>query len=155
MTNIGFFYEKATYIFNILKSKTMNHLFLNPDFTYNRLLKEYQQYGSIVVAFDFDNTVFDYHAQGLDCSEIIDLLQKLKSINCYLIIWTASDDWDFIKDYCQKHHIPYDSINENPPFFKSESQKIYYNELLDDRAGLHESYLRLLKLYNHVVSQSH
>ncbi len=130
----------------------MNHIFLNPDHTYNRLLNEYKQHGSIVVAFDFDNTVYDYHAQGMDCSEIIDLLQKLKSINCYLIIWTASDDWTFIKDYCQKQDIPYDNINENPPFFISKSPKIYYNELLDDRAGLQESYLRLWKLYNEVVS---
>jgi hydroxymethylpyrimidine pyrophosphatase-like HAD family hydrolase len=133
----------------------MNHIYLNPDHTYNRLIKEYQKYGSIVVAFDFDNTVFDYHNQGLDCSEIIDLLQKLKSINCFLIIWTANEDIDFVKNYCLEKHIPFDAINENPPFFTSSSRKIYYNELLDDRSGLLESYSRLLKLYNHVVSQSY
>ena len=132
----------------------MKHLFLTSDFTYNRLLKEYQQYGSIVVAFDFDNTVFDYHKQGLDCSEIIDLLQKLKSINCFLIVWTANADTDFVRQYCETQAIPFDAINENSPFFTSHSRKIYYNELLDDRAGLTESYMRLLKLYNHVVSQS-
>ena len=54
----------------------MQHTFLNIDSTYNRLLSEYAKYGSIVVAFDFDNTVYDFHKQGLDCSEIIGLLQK-------------------------------------------------------------------------------
>ena len=43
----------------------MQHTFLDPDLTYKRLLSEYEKYGSIVVAFDFDNTVFDYHKQGL------------------------------------------------------------------------------------------
>ena len=128
----------------------MQHTFLDPNLTYKRLLSEYEKYGSIVVAFDFDNTVFDYHKQGLDCTEIIDLLQKLKSINCFLILWTANDDALFVKNYCETNHILFDSINENPPFFTSKSRKIYYNELLDDRAGLRESFDRLLKLYNHI-----
>lgn len=133
----------------------MVHYFLNPDQNYQRLLAEYNRYKSIVVAFDFDNTVYDYHKKGLDCSEIIDLLQKLKSINCLLIVWTANEDEAFIRQYCMSHYIPFDSINENPPFFTSKSRKIYYNELLDDRAGLRESFDRLLKLYNHVKTQSH
>lgn len=132
----------------------MNHLFLNPESAYNRLLAEYTKYGSIVVAFDFDNTVYDYHQQGLNCTEIIDLLQKLKAINCFLIVWTANEDVVFVENYCKSHQIPFDSINQNPPFFTSNSRKIYYNELLDDRAGLRESFERLLKLYEYVKTQS-
>jgi hydroxymethylpyrimidine pyrophosphatase-like HAD family hydrolase len=131
-----------------------SHIFLNPDNTFDRLLREYKQYGSIVVAFDFDNTVFDYHKQGLDCAEIIDLLQKMKQINCFLIVWTANEDAVFVRQYCEDYKIPYDNINENPPFFKSKSRKIYYNELLDDRAGLRESFDRLLKLYDCVMTHS-
>ena len=52
-----------------------------------------------------------------------------------------------------ENYIPFDAINENPPFFKSKSRKIYYNELLDDRAGLRESFERLLKLYNEIKAQ--
>ena len=130
----------------------MQHTFLDPNLTYKRLLNEYQKYDSIVVAFDFDNTVFDYHKQGFDSMEIIDLLQKLKSINCFLIVWTANDDALFVKNYCETHRIPFDRINKNPPFFKSNSRKIYYNELLDDRAGLRESFDRLLRLYNQIKS---
>lgn len=137
------------------KLKNMKHPFLNPEFTYQRLLREYKQYGSIAVAVDFDNTIYDYHQSGMDCSEIVDLLQKLTSIGCYIILWTASVEFDFIKTYCATHQIAYAAINENPPFFKRDSRKIYYNELLDDRAGLRESFDRLLKLYNHVTTKSH
>jgi hydroxymethylpyrimidine pyrophosphatase-like HAD family hydrolase len=139
-------------IFNVLKD--MKHLFLNPEFTYQRLLREYKQHGSIVIAVDFDNTLFDYHQSGLGCSEIVDLLQKLKSINCYIILWTASTALDFIQKYCATHHIPFDAINENPPFFKGDSRKIYYNELLDDRAGLRESFDRLTKLYKYLIAEN-
>ena len=131
----------------------MHHIFLNTDATYARLLSEYSKYSSIVVAFDFDNTVYDYHKQGLNCSEIVDLLQKLKEVNCFLIVWTANEDVDFVRNYCLENQIPFDAINENPPFFKSKSRKIYYNELLDDRAGLRESFERLLKLYNEIKVQ--
>ena len=131
----------------------MHHIFLNTDATYARLLSEYSKYNSIVVAFDFDNTVYDYHKQGLNCSEIIELLQKLKEINCFLIVWTANEDVDFVRNYCLENQISFDSVNENPPFFKSKSRKIYYNELLDDRAGLRESFERLLKLYNEIKAQ--
>jgi hypothetical protein len=35
----------------------MKYHFLNPENTCQRLLEEYQKYGSIVVAVDFDNTL--------------------------------------------------------------------------------------------------
>jgi len=77
---------------------------------------------------------------------MIELLRKLKSINYYLIIFTGNDDTKFVKSYCEKHKIPYDAINENPPFFKSNSRKIYFNALLDDRAGLAQVYHELNQL---------
>lgn len=124
----------------------MKHHYLNPENTFQRLLDEYRKYGSIVVAVDFDNTLYDYHKTGLDCSEVIDLLQDLKKINCTIALWTASEDMDFIRQYCSENAIPVDLINENPAFFQSSSRKIYYNELLDDRSGLAESFQRLSRL---------
>jgi hypothetical protein len=133
-----------------LEGKVLKHHFLNSENTYQRLLKEYKQYGSIVVAVDFDNTLYDYHKTGLDCSELIELAQNLKKICCSIVLWTASEDIDFIQNYCSERAIPFDLINENPSFFTSNSRKIYYNELLDDRAGLTESYQRLCRLYDEV-----
>ena len=42
----------------------------------DRLKHEIEKYGKIFIAFDFDNTIFDYHNQGKDYSEIISLLKK-------------------------------------------------------------------------------
>jgi len=127
--------------------------YLNTENSYNRLLEEFHKYKSLVVAFDFDNTVFDYHKKGLDFSDIIQLLRNLKSIGCYLIIFTATDDEKFVTEYCQSKKIPFDVINKNPPFHKSNSPKIYYNALLDDRAGLKETYDLLNKLYLSTVKE--
>ena len=128
----------------------MKDFYLNIENSYNRLLIEYQKYQSLVVAFDFDNTVYDYHSQGHTYLNVVKLLQELKEIGCYLIIFTANEDEVFVKNYCNKEGIPFDIINDNPPFYNSKSRKIYYNVLLDDRAGLRQVFDALSKLVNNI-----
>lgn len=117
----------------------MDHYLDNAHVT-ERLLAEYRQYGSLVVAYDFDNTVYDYHQKGWQFPRVSNLLRELKEIGCYLIVFTANANTGFVTDYLQQNQIPFDSINENPPFYPSEARKIYYNILLDDRAGLRQCY---------------
>lgn len=124
--------------------------YLQNDNVVNRLLEEYETHQSIVVAYDFDNTVFDYHQKGLQFHKVIDLLRELKKINNYLIVFTANEDEAFVKQYLIDNDIPFDAINENPPFYSSNSRKIYYNMLLDDRAGLLQCYDNLHQLL-HII----
>ena len=130
----------------------MDH-YLNKENTYQRLKSEYNEHGSLVVAYDFDNTVYDFHNKGWKFDDVVGLLRKLKSINCHLIVFTANQDMDIVVDYLVQHNIPYDGINENPPFFKSESRKIYYNILLDDRAGLSECFTHLNNLHKELTQE--
>lgn len=117
--------------------------YLNPENSSNRLVDEYIKYGTLVVAFDFDDTVYDFHKKGRIYSDVTKLLQELKSINCYLICWTGQEDAEFVKSYLKENNIPFDAVNENPPFHKSTSRKIYANAYLDDRAGLKQVYNEL------------
>lgn len=129
----------------------MKHPFLNQEMCVSRLIDDYEKHGSIVIAYDFDNTVFDFHSNGFDYTDIISLLRELRStIECCLIVFTANDDIGFIKSYLNKNNIPFDLINENPSFFDSKSRKIYYNILLDDRAGLLSAYLQLKELLRRI-----
>lgn len=114
--------------------------YLNPDNARQRLLSEYKQYGSLVIAFDFDDTVYDFHKKGRSYYEVITLLRKLKLLNCYLICWTGQEDHHFVSAYLKEQDIPFDTINEHPPFRPSGSRKIYANAYLDDRAGLQQVY---------------
>ena len=128
----------------------MEDFYLNVDNAFNRVLQEYQKHDSLVVAYDFDNTVYDYHQQGHTYPLMIELLKELKNIGCYLIIFTANADENFVKKYCRDNSIPFDAINNNPPFYKSDSRKIYYNVLLDDRSGLRQTYDVLKRLINRI-----
>ena len=49
---------------------------INMDMQVERLRSELAAHGSLFVAFDFDNTIFDYHNQGFDYSGIISLLRR-------------------------------------------------------------------------------
>lgn len=117
--------------------------YLVPNSSFNRLFDEYMKYGSLTIAYDFDNTVYDFHKKGEIYDMIIKLLHDLKNIGCHLIVWTANEDVEFVMQYLHLMQIPYDGINENPPFYKSDQRKIYYNALLDDRAGLLQVYTEL------------
>ena len=117
--------------------------YLVPNSSFLRLYKEYKQYGSLVVAYDFDNTVYDFHNEGYFYNNVISLLQELHSLNCICICFTANENEALVRDYCREKRIPLDKLNENPDFFKSTSKKIYYNVLLDDRSGLEQVYKEL------------
>lgn len=120
--------------------------YLDTQNSVNRLVEEYKQYGTIALAFDFDDTVYDFHKKGRTYDLVIELLKDLKSINCYMICWTGQTDLTFVESYLTENGIPYDAINENPPFYKSTSRKIYANAYLDDRAGLKQSFDELSAL---------
>jgi response regulator RpfG family c-di-GMP phosphodiesterase len=118
-----------------------------------RLVDEYKKYGSLVIAYDFDNCIYDYHSKGHNYFEVIELIKKAKEINCFLIVFTAEKDLDKVTSFLNDNRIPYDSINENPPFFKSDARKIYFNLLLDDRAGLLSAYTQLKETIEIIKNQ--
>jgi hypothetical protein len=106
-----------------------------------RLKEEYHKYGKLIIAFDFDNTIYDYHNEGGDYSEVISLLRRCKELGFILILYTVEVDSTKISSkikWCKSIGIEPDYINESPLF--KGSVKPYYNILLDDRSGLEESY---------------
>lgn len=119
--------------------------YLNLENQINRLLEDYKKHGKLIVAYDFENTVFDYDKKVIDFSKIIDLLRECEKLGFYLIVYTCSgpDKYPFIKNFLDKNNIPYDFINKNIPSINSTSNKLFYNILLDDRAGLESAYLTL------------
>jgi hypothetical protein len=121
----------------------MQHPYLSNAACICRLVDEYKKYGSLVIAYDFDNCVYDYHQKGHNYIEVIELLKQAKKINCYMVVFTAEKDLEKVKNILNDLQIPFDAINENPPFFKSDARKIYFNLLLDDRAGLLSAYTQL------------
>lgn len=110
----------------------------NDSICVERLVDEYERYGMLIVAYDYDNTVFDYSRNDNKCSEVIKLLRECKQHGCHLTVFTSCNDDRIpeIEKYLTGNAIPFDSINETPDFIPFRGRKVYYNILLDDRAGL-------------------
>ena len=124
--------------------------YLQTNSSYNRLWMEYNKYGSLIVAVDLDCTLYDFHKDGSTYEMVRQLVRDLKKIDCFIIIWTANEDIKFVNTFLFENKIPFDTINENAPFVKFSSRKIYYNVLIDDRSGISQVYKDLTKLVKNV-----
>ena len=105
----------------------------------NRLYNEYSRHPRLIVAVDFDDTVYPYHNKNETHERVLNVLKKCQEHNFYIVLWTASapERFSYMKEYMKNKGIVVDSINTNPislPF--GNNGKIYYNILLDDRARL-------------------
>lgn len=121
-----------------------NHPF-NKENCKKRLLAEYKKYGKLIVAFDYDNTIFDYHNAGGDYSCVIELLRECARLGFELVLFTCEEDVCKQNDKSKKVFNllelgPDGELQVNQSSVFSKSPKPYYNILLDDRAGLEESY---------------
>ena len=130
----------------------MNHPF-NDEGAFARLLEEYKRYKTLIIGFDFDNTIFDYHNNGGDYSEIIELLKECKALNFNLCLYTIADRLDWKYKVCCRLGIEPDYVNESPIVFEDGGNKPYFNILLDDRAGLESSYKILKKVVDYANTE--
>ena len=122
--------------------------YLKDDNFFNRIVKEWEEHKNLIIAYDFDNTVYDFHDEGHSYKMVIELLKECKQLGAYLMVYTArkGEELYFVESYLNENNIPFDSINETPSFLPFEDgKKLYYNVLLDDRAGLSSAYKALKK----------
>ena len=129
-------------VYKILPHLISNNSYLNDRKAVDRLKREYQEHGKLIVAFDFDNTVFDYHNDKLDLQPVISLLKKCSDLGFVMCLYTLSDRIIYKSDWVKHLGIRVDYINDSPVL--RHKVKPYFNILLDDRAGLSASYNILL-----------
>jgi len=66
----------------------MQDRYLNLNESVKRLVSDYKKHNNLFIAFDFDNTVFDYFTQGDTYPKIESLLCFLKKKGFKLILFT-------------------------------------------------------------------
>lgn len=136
-------------------SRPVDDPYMNNDLCVERLVDNWKQHGKIIIAFDFDNTVYDYYGKNYTYTKVIDLLKECKSMGCILILSTCCDESKFVfmTTECNKIGISIDYINESPPYIPFTGNKIYYNIMLDDRAGLSAAYEILYKAKERIKNE--
>lgn len=136
----------------------MNDPFLHTDFAVNRLFEQYKRTPRLIVACDFDETLYDFHNKGYKFPHVIQLLKRCNYHNFYIVIFTSSlkSRHEFIRYHCEQIGIKIDGINENvvETPFGQDGAKIFYNIFLDDRAGLGQACEILEKTLDLIESNS-
>lgn len=109
----------------------------------NRLIQEWNQHGKIIIAVDWDDTLYPWKFINNDFDRVWKLLLECQITGAYIVIFTACnpDRYLEILNVCNNRELEIASINKTPielPYGNNGS-KIYANIFLDDRAGLEQS----------------
>jgi hypothetical protein len=142
---------------NIKKTGIASDKYLVQNNVLNRMIDEYLKYGYTILAYDFDDTVFDTHNESNTYAQVIEVLQMCSKFkeDIYMICFTVRDASDIeVAKYLDENNIRHDAINDNCPHITiSTSRKILYSLFLDDKAGLLSAYETLVRfiiwLLNH------
>lgn len=110
----------------------------------DRLIEAHSKYGSIIIAVDYDDTIFDYTGSGDTSNYVFDLVLKCKELaKARVILFTCREGLALNAAIfsCKEKGLKFDSVNENLPevVLGYVSRKPFYNVLLDDRSGLKET----------------
>lgn len=151
---------KAAPFYHILKvpnlSKTQNlgieNSFLSERMGIDRLKREFREHKSLVIGFDFDNTIFDYHEKGLELNPVIELLARCSDLGFTMCLYSLTSPSDKIGinslqnkvRFCNNLEIKVHHVNESPLLHSNQDPsapyKPFFSILLDDRAGLPSAY---------------
>ena len=124
--------------------------YLIEDNCYEKLAETYEKYGSLIIAVDFDDTIFDFHKKGRSYDDVINLLKRWQK-RSKIVIWTNSPEerYPFIEEYCNSIGLEIFGVNTDV-IPEMAGRKIYANIYLDDHGGLPSSYRILKKLMDHI-----
>lgn len=103
------------------------------------LIKQYKEFGHLLVAYDFDDTVSMFSIdEGYKRIHLINrallALRFAQKQGHKMICYTANPNIEHIKSYCKYNDLKIDYLNRSP--VGMGGGKIYYNIFLDDKCGL-------------------
>jgi hypothetical protein len=104
---------------------------------YDELLAVYKQHGDLIIALDFDDTIYDWKRKGWDCDYVVDLIKRLQYfMNARVILFTCREGLllDFAIAYTESKGVKLWGINSDPDH--PEMRKPFYNVMVDDKACL-------------------
>lgn len=120
-----------------------------------RLYAEYTKHGNLIIGVDFDDTIYDCHANGYVFPATIDVLKEAQALGCKLCVWTANADKALVHSVWADLGLTINYYNESPIKFHDDQVKPYFNLLLDDRAGLGDALYSLITVIVLIKANQH
>lgn len=108
-----------------------------------KLIDQYVKHGSLIVAVDFDDTVYPFSEELSDLEYVREVVRKAKSQGHKLLLLTCRDKYEGqVKRFLTAHGIEVDYFNEvtvSGEGWGGEGSKPFYSWFLDDKASLYMS----------------
>ena len=117
-------------------NNTVADPYCDPYRAIERLYAEYVKHGNLIIGVDFDDTIYDCHANGYEFPTTIDALKEAQALGCKLCVWTANADKALVHSVWADLGLTINYYNESPIKFHDDQVKPYFKLLLDGRAGL-------------------
>jgi hypothetical protein len=102
----------------------------------------YRKHYSIIIAVDFDDTIYNYSGQDFDVDYVIDLIKQCQlELGAKVILFTCRENelLEAALKYCSEKDLYIDRANTSLENYEYPSRKPFYNILLDDKACLPEA----------------
>lgn len=137
----------AQFIIDAITNRSNSYL--NDRKAIDRLKSEYLKYNCLIIGFDFDCTIYDYHKEGLELQPVIDLLVRCSKANLVMCMFslTLKDKMTFDEKVKITNNlgIRIDYVNGSPILRNDEQADCYcykpfFSIFLDDRCGLSSAY---------------
>ena len=119
----------------------MKDPYFNTDRCVERLYGWFREHGTLIIAFDYDDTLYDFHKKGYRYPSMVKLLRQCSDLEFTMILYSSQatqEEYDIITKDLAEYRIRVDYINESP--VDKKSTKPYFNILLDDKAGLGQAF---------------
>ena len=120
-----------------------------------RLYAEYVKHGNLIIGVDFDDTIYDCHANDYVFPATIHVLKEAQALGCKLCVWTANADKALVHSVWADLGLTINYYNESPIKFHDDQVKPYFNLLLDDRAGLGDALCSLIVVIERIKATQH
>lgn len=155
------FHTKSYYENIIEELRNAKDSFFDIDLVVEGLKEKYEEYGKVIIAYDYDDTVCPSKPQ-YNCDNVVKLLRLCSNFRDFeMICYTARSTPKLIeevKETLDRLGIRYDTINEDTPRVMNElehtyTSKVLYGIFLDDKAGLGDAYRALVKFMDWYLDQ--
>lgn len=153
MERVDMFHTKSYYETSLRDLEDKADSFFNIDTVVDKLIDTYNKYGTIIIAYDYDDTVCP-SKPNYNCDNVVKLLKICSEFKEFeMVCYTARSTYESIDEVrfnLDRLGIRYDTINQDTPRIKEEiehtyTSKVMYSIFLDDKAGLGEAFRSLIK----------
>lgn len=124
---------------------------LNKDYRLQKIIRNYEKFGNIVVGVDFDFTLVDA-VTNETYQDIVEILKRGQRKEIIYCVWTANDNDAYVKSKWYEADLEFQYYNESP--INQYSRKPHFNILLDDSAGLKEALDLFVSFLDYLDSKS-